>query len=126
MPDRVRGLAEMARVTGRRAGRVLELSEPRGRCWGPLARFHVHRACAAAGRALSGGEYRYLQTSIAAFPPPHMVMDMMSRSGLEPLSAQPLGFGACHLFVGKRLTGSSRTIRHRSGEGTDPEGRQPC
>ena len=104
VPDRQRGLAEMARVT-RTGGRVcvLELGEPTGRVLGPLARFHVHRVVPRLGALLSGArEYRYLERSIAAFPPPHLVMDMMSRAGLEPLSVQRLGFGACHLFVGRR------------------------
>lgn len=104
VPDRERALAEMARVT-RAGGRVcvLELGEPTGRVLGPLARFHVHRVVPRLGALLSGArEYRYLERSIAAFPPPHVVMDMMARSGLEPLDVQRLGFGACHLFVGKR------------------------
>lgn len=104
VPDRARGLAEMARVT-RPGGRVvvLELGEPRGRLLGPLARFHIHRVVPRLGALLSGArEYRYLERSIAAFPPPDEVVAMMRRAGLAPLAPRPLAFGACHLFAAEK------------------------
>jgi demethylmenaquinone methyltransferase/2-methoxy-6-polyprenyl-1,4-benzoquinol methylase len=100
VPDRVRALAEMARVT-RPRGRVaiLELSEPCG-ALAPLARFYVHRVVPALGRLLSGeGEYRYLQESIAAFPAPRAFTELIAASGLDPVACTPLTLGACHLFV---------------------------
>lgn len=106
VPDRARALGEMARVT-RPGGRVvvLELGEPRGRILGPLARFHVHRVVPRLGALLSGArEYRYLERSIAAFPPPEEVVLMMARAGLAPLEPQPLAFGACHLFAAEKRT----------------------
>lgn len=100
--DRPRALAEMARIT-RLGGRVaiLELGEPRGGVLGPLARFHIRKVVPRLGAWLSGArEYRYLQESIAAFPPPEEVAAMMARSGLEVVEVRPLTFGVCNLYVG--------------------------
>jgi demethylmenaquinone methyltransferase / 2-methoxy-6-polyprenyl-1,4-benzoquinol methylase len=102
VPDRARGLAELARVV-RPGGRVcvLELSEPRGGLLAPLARFHVHVLVPRIGALLSGRrEYRYLQTSIAAFPAPAAFAAMMEEAGLAAVEAVPLTFGVCHLYVG--------------------------
>lgn len=102
VPDRGRALREFARVT-RPGGRIaiLELSEPRGGLLGPLARWHVHSVVPWVGALLSGArEYRYLQRSIAAFPPPEEFARLMEQSGLRVLSIQSLTFGVCHLYVG--------------------------
>jgi demethylmenaquinone methyltransferase / 2-methoxy-6-polyprenyl-1,4-benzoquinol methylase len=101
VPDRPLALREMARVT-RPGGRIaiLELSEPRGGLLGPLARFHVHSVVPFVGGLLSGSsEYRYLQRSIAAFPPPEEFRATMQASGLTVLEARPLTFGVCHLYI---------------------------
>lgn len=102
VPDRSRALREMARVT-RIGGRIaiLELSEPRGGVLGPLTRFHVHTVVPVLGALLSGArEYRYLQRSIAAFPPREEFVRMLQDAGIELVAAQPLTFGVCHLYVG--------------------------
>lgn len=104
VPDRDRALREMARVT-RPGGKVaiLELSEPRGGILGPLARFHVHTVVPYVGALLSGApEYRYLQRSIAAFPPAEEFAERMQRAGLRTDPPQSLTFGVCHLYVGTR------------------------
>ena len=101
--DRLQGLREMARVT-KAGGRVaiLELSEPRGGILGPLARFHVHSVVPTVGALLSGArEYRYLQKSIAAFPPAREFAALMTEAGLRVLAVTPLTFGVCHLYVGE-------------------------
>ncbi len=101
VPDRDAALREMARVT-RPRGRVvvLELSEPRGGVMGALARFHVHSVVPALGAMLSGAsEYRYLQRSIAAFPPAEAFAERMRAAGLDVLEAVPLTFGVAHLYV---------------------------
>lgn len=106
VPDRPRALAELRRVT-RPGGRVaiLELSEPRGGLLGPLARWHVHTVVPWLGALLSGArEYRYLQRSIEAFPPPGEFAKLMEQAGLRVLAAQPLTFGVCHLYVGTPAT----------------------
>jgi len=101
VPDRLAGLRELARVT-RRGGRVavLELSEPRGGLLGPLARFHVHTVVPWLGSLLSGAkQYRYLQASIAAFPPASDFAKLMESAGLQVLEVIPLTFGVAHLYV---------------------------
>jgi demethylmenaquinone methyltransferase/2-methoxy-6-polyprenyl-1,4-benzoquinol methylase len=101
VPDRARALREMARVT-RTGGRVviLELSEPRRGLMGTLARTYVHGVVPRVGGFISGAkEYRYLQRSIEAFPPPEEFVRTMEASGLRVLESAPLTFGVAWLFV---------------------------
>ncbi len=103
VPERRRALAEMARVT-RPDGRIsiLELSEPRSGFLAPFARFHVHKVVPTLGAWLSGErEYRYLEESIAAFPPPEEFAALMRDAGCEVLEVRPLTFGTCCLYVGR-------------------------
>lgn len=101
VPDRKAGLRELGRVT-RPGGRIaiLELSEPRKGWLGPAARFHVHTVVPWLGSLLSGAkQYRYLQRSIAQFPPAEEFAGVMSEAGLRVLSVTPLTFGVAHLYV---------------------------
>ncbi len=103
VPDRAKALREMHRVLkpGARTA-ILELSEPRSGLLGPLARFHIRKVVPYIGSILSGArEYRYLQESIAAFPPPDEFAQMMQIAGLRPLGYTPLTFGACVLYTGE-------------------------
>jgi demethylmenaquinone methyltransferase/2-methoxy-6-polyprenyl-1,4-benzoquinol methylase len=91
----------MARVT-KPGGRVavLELGEPSVGWLSPIARFHVRKVIPRIGGILSGSrEYKYLQESIAAFPPADEFAKQMQGSGLNVLHVKPLTFGACTLFV---------------------------
>lgn len=100
--DRTRGIAQMARAT-RPGGRVavLELSEPGDGILGRLARLHVHHIVPWLGSLISGTkEYRYLQSSIEAFPNASAFAATMAEVGLKDVTAQRLCFGAVHLYVG--------------------------
>jgi len=102
VPDRGQALRELARVV-RPGGRVcvLELNEPRNKgLFAAAARLHTHHIVPRVGAWLSGArEYRYLQSSVAAFPAPADFADLMRASGLEVLEVTPLTFGVCTLYL---------------------------
>jgi demethylmenaquinone methyltransferase/2-methoxy-6-polyprenyl-1,4-benzoquinol methylase len=101
VPDRLAALREMARVV-RPGGRVavLELGEPRRGVLARAARFHTRHVVPRLGALLSGArEYRYLQRSIAAFPPSPEFAALMERAGLHVVEVAPLTFGVCTLYV---------------------------
>jgi demethylmenaquinone methyltransferase / 2-methoxy-6-polyprenyl-1,4-benzoquinol methylase len=101
VPDRPAALREMARVV-RPGGRiaVLELGEPERGLLARFARFHCRHVVPRLGALLSGArEYRYLQRSVAAFPPAAEFAQTMERAGLHVIATVPLTFGVCTLYV---------------------------
>jgi demethylmenaquinone methyltransferase/2-methoxy-6-polyprenyl-1,4-benzoquinol methylase len=101
VPDRLQGLRELARVV-RPGGRVavLELGMPRGGLLSRAAAVHTRYVVPRLGALLSGArEYKYLQSSIAAFPPNDEFVAMMKQAGLHVVEVVPLAFGACTLFI---------------------------
>ena len=99
--DRPRALREIARVArpGARVA-ILELSEPRSGPLAGLARVHIRHVVPTLGALLSGSEeYRYLQRSVAAFPPPEEFAETMRAEGLQVREVAPLTFGVCCLYV---------------------------
>ena len=102
--DRPRGLAEIHRVLAPR-GRlvVLELTEPAGGPLAPIARTFVHRVVPRVGALLSGAdEYRYLERSIAAFPPAEAFADMVTEAGFATCRIEPVIAGVACVFVAER------------------------
>jgi demethylmenaquinone methyltransferase/2-methoxy-6-polyprenyl-1,4-benzoquinol methylase len=80
---------------------VLELGEPKKGVLAAAARFHSHHFVPRIGALLSGKrEYRYLQKSVAAFPPAEQFADMMRTAGLKVLEVVPMTFGVCTLYLG--------------------------
>lgn len=102
VPDRAKALRELARVV-RPGGRiaVLELAEPRrGGLLAAVARLHTHHFVPRIGGLLSGSrEYRYLQRSVAAFPPAEEFAALMRTCGLDVIEVTPLTFGVCTLCL---------------------------
>ena len=102
-PDRLQGMKEMNRVTQPGCPvSVLELSEPRDGLLAPFVRFHVHHVVPWLGALLSGNqEYRYLQKSVEAFPPPDHFKNLMNEAGIINVDIQRMPFGVAHLYVGQ-------------------------
>jgi len=103
VPDRLRALGQMARVC-KRGGRivVLELAEPRAGLLGAAARFYIRHVLPHLAAMLShSSPYRYLQTSMAAFPPADEFAALMTQAGIDVLAVKRLMFGAAVLFVGE-------------------------
>ena len=102
-PDRLQGMKEMNRVTIQGGSvSVLELSEPRDGLFSPFVKLHVHHIVPWMGAILSGNsEYRYLQKSVQAFPPPEEFAKLMEEAGISDIQVQRMPFGVAHLYVGK-------------------------
>lgn len=104
VPDRIRGLAEMTRVT-RSDGivSILELGEPCHGLLAPFARLHVRHIVPRIGSWISGDEaYAYLSRSVADFPPPDDFAQLMERVGLNIERVTPFAAGAANLYVGRK------------------------
>lgn len=102
-PDRLQGMKEMNRVTAEGGPvSVLELSEPRDGLFSPFVRLHVHHIVPWMGAILSGNkEYRYLQKSVQAFPPPQDFASLMNQAGITDVKIERMPFGVAHLYVGR-------------------------
>jgi demethylmenaquinone methyltransferase / 2-methoxy-6-polyprenyl-1,4-benzoquinol methylase len=102
--DRPAGLREMLRVA-KPGGRVaiLELNEPESGWTAPFAKLHIRKIVPLVGGLISGNkEYRYLQNSIAAFPPASEFTQSMRDAGFEIDDVIRITFGVAHVFVGRR------------------------
>jgi demethylmenaquinone methyltransferase/2-methoxy-6-polyprenyl-1,4-benzoquinol methylase len=103
LPDYERGFAEMARVV-RPGGRVvcLEIARPRSLA-GRVGRLWFERAVPLIGRVVGQAEaYRYLVSSVRAYPSPAEVAEIMGRRGLVDVRWRPMSFGMVTLHVGAR------------------------
>ena len=83
---------------------ILELSQPRGKIIGRLARGYIHRVVPRLGGWLSGpAAYRYLEQSIADFPPEEQFSTLMRGEGFVDIHVTRFLFGACCLYRAEKV-----------------------
>ena len=104
IPQRELAFAEMARVlvSGGRVG-ILEFGAPHNAVLKALYRVYLHQLLPLVGRLVSGGSaYRYLASSIAAFPCPSALSDEMRAAGFARAYHLPLSGGIVNLHIGEK------------------------
>ncbi len=98
------GLVEFFRILapGGEVG-ILDFGEPGGLV-GKLYAFYFRRVLPAIGSRLSGqgSAYAYLPQSVANFPSPLAMLDMMRLAGFTQVSWTPYSFGIAGLWRGKK------------------------
>jgi demethylmenaquinone methyltransferase / 2-methoxy-6-polyprenyl-1,4-benzoquinol methylase len=103
------GLREFARVLkpGAQLG-ILDFAEPGGLI-GKLYAVYFRRVLPAIGRMICGpvaagkdGPYNYLPASVAKFPPPSEMLELMRATGYTQCEWQPYTFGIAGLYTGVR------------------------
>jgi demethylmenaquinone methyltransferase / 2-methoxy-6-polyprenyl-1,4-benzoquinol methylase len=103
IPDRERGLHEMARVlkVGGRAV-VLEFTTPPGRLFRGVYLWYFHRVLPRIGGLISGhpSAYAYLPASVTDFPSPQNLSALMRKTGFSEVSYRLLTLGIAAIHVG--------------------------
>lgn len=100
-----RGAQEIARVLrpGGELG-ILEFAEPAG--WAaPLCRFYVRRLLPRIGATVSGdrGAYSYLPASVAAFPTPEAITQLLAASGFAEVRVERWTAGLVAFYTARKV-----------------------
>ena len=99
------GLLEIRRVMrpGGEAG-ILEFAEPRGILFGPMFRFYFRKILPRLGGVISGdgSAYAYLPNSVARFPSPEELAELMRRVGFRDVTFERWTGGTVSLHRGQR------------------------
>jgi demethylmenaquinone methyltransferase/2-methoxy-6-polyprenyl-1,4-benzoquinol methylase len=103
LPDHSRGFAEMRRVV--RPGGVvvcLEIARPSNPV-GRIGRVWFEHVVPLLGSLIGQGDaYRYLVSSVRAYPAPDRIAEVMRGVGLVDVRWTPLTFGMVTIHVGRR------------------------
>jgi demethylmenaquinone methyltransferase/2-methoxy-6-polyprenyl-1,4-benzoquinol methylase len=109
IPDKIRALREMARVTTP-GGQVmvLEMTFAPSAVFRPFYGFYLGGVLPRLARlfARNGATYFYLGDSIRHFPAPPALASLMRQAGLQSVSWHRLTFGAAFLHIGRTPGGN--------------------
>jgi len=118
LPDYERGFAEMRRVL--RPGGVvacLEIGRPTSPV-GRLGRMWFEQVVPRIGRLAGHSDaYRYLVSSVRAYPPPERIATIMRDAGLVEVTWRPMLFGMVTLHTGRRPAGGEGRAAGAVGAG---------
>jgi demethylmenaquinone methyltransferase/2-methoxy-6-polyprenyl-1,4-benzoquinol methylase len=109
IPDKIRALREMARVTAP-GGQVmiLEMTFSPAHFFRPLYGFYLTRVLPVLARLFERdvATYYYLGDSIRHFPPPAELRRLMEGAGLRSVTCHGLTFGTAYLHIGRTPGGA--------------------